>query len=572
MKLAEPFQTTPGPVRTFTEWTTALVDWAASVTSSRLPVLAAFTLLYLIPTLRIVRLKMLWTDEFFTLYLSRTSASQLLRALATGADQHPPAFYLQTHALMAVFGTSPVILRLPAILGFWLLCVCLYEAGRALTTPIWAVVAMLFPLSTPLYYYAAEARGYGPLAGWSALALLCWMHASAFHRRKLYLPLLGFSVIATLCSHYYGLLVLGCLGLAEAVRTLCRRKSDLPVWGALACGLMPLILFAGSIRAARNYSGHNWAVPYWADALLFYPEQIGLGFVVLFSTLLVSIFIVGGGAAGTSRRESASAHRVSLTPWQATAIGSLSALPIVAMLLAKTVTHAFNARYAIPALVGVSVGVVCVCSWKAARPRIAIAAIMTCLLMFAIQANRLKLTAIHDREELVADILHLSHRGDEQVAIAESGLFYRLSFYAPRELAARLDYLPDPAYAIEFLGFDTVDRGMLDLRPWFPLKVIPVTSFLENHRRFLVYDSWSWTWLAHKLPDWGDAALVASYGNNRLYAVDNVRVPQSAGRDAHPEPLPELYRSLPETGASLCDLYMRPATCLKFQDPRDGHP
>jgi len=47
---------------------------------------------------------------------------------------------------------SHITLRLPAIVGCWILCVCLYEIVRGLTTPIWGVVAMLFPLSTQIYY------------------------------------------------------------------------------------------------------------------------------------------------------------------------------------------------------------------------------------------------------------------------------------------------------------------------------------------------------------------------------------------------------------------------------------
>src|ERR1700753_1394576 len=66
---------------------------------------AVFTVLYLIPTVYLARLKLFWDDEFFTLYLSQTpSWHDLLRALATGADQHPPSFYYLTHLVTTVFG------------------------------------------------------------------------------------------------------------------------------------------------------------------------------------------------------------------------------------------------------------------------------------------------------------------------------------------------------------------------------------------------------------------------------------------------------------------------------------
>src|SRR3954454_640335 len=75
-------------------------------------VVGLFTLLYLVPTMYIAAHKLFWDDEFFTLYLSMTpSLHELLRALATGADQHPPVFYLVTHSTAAWFGTSPISLR-----------------------------------------------------------------------------------------------------------------------------------------------------------------------------------------------------------------------------------------------------------------------------------------------------------------------------------------------------------------------------------------------------------------------------------------------------------------------------
>ena len=49
---------------------------------------------YLIATVKLAGVKLLWTDEFFTLYLSRLAPGELWRALLTGGDQHPPPFFL----------------------------------------------------------------------------------------------------------------------------------------------------------------------------------------------------------------------------------------------------------------------------------------------------------------------------------------------------------------------------------------------------------------------------------------------------------------------------------------------
>ena len=155
-------------------WRTRLGGAIQKLAESRTVAWAVFTVFYAIPTVYLAHLKLFWDDEFFTLYLSRTpSWHDLLQALATGADQHPPSFYYITHLVTAVFGSSHVTVRLTAaILGFWLLCICLYEIVRDLATPEWAVVAMFFPLTTEFYYYASEARGYGLVCGFAALAML----------------------------------------------------------------------------------------------------------------------------------------------------------------------------------------------------------------------------------------------------------------------------------------------------------------------------------------------------------------------------------------------------------------
>src|SRR5215472_2126314 len=78
-----------------------------------------FAVAYLIPNIELARQKLIWDDEFFTLYLSRTASwSDLWRALSTGADQHPPSFYYFTHLIFKIAGTSHVALRFTALIGF----------------------------------------------------------------------------------------------------------------------------------------------------------------------------------------------------------------------------------------------------------------------------------------------------------------------------------------------------------------------------------------------------------------------------------------------------------------------
>src|ERR1700712_4256491 len=225
-----------------------------STVHSRPVAWAVFTVLYAVPTVYLAHLKLFWDDEFFTLYLSRTPTwHDLLQALATGADQHPPSFYYITHLMTTVFGSGHVTVRLPAILGFWLLCICLYEIVRDLATPEWAVVAMFFPLSTGFYYYASEARGYGLVCGFAAVAMLSWMRAAAHRNRMVYIPLLAVSLAAAVASHYYAGLVVLPLALGELIRARHTKKIDWPIWIAFTGTCVPILAFLGTIRSARGY-------------------------------------------------------------------------------------------------------------------------------------------------------------------------------------------------------------------------------------------------------------------------------------------------------------------------------
>jgi uncharacterized membrane protein len=81
-----------------------------------LPV-AVVSALYLAITIQLAKTKLIWTDEFFTLYLSRLSMKDLWAALLTGGDQHPRFFYLIHHGFLRLPGEHFWTLRLPTMLG-----------------------------------------------------------------------------------------------------------------------------------------------------------------------------------------------------------------------------------------------------------------------------------------------------------------------------------------------------------------------------------------------------------------------------------------------------------------------
>ncbi len=524
-----------------------------------------FTVLYAIPTVYVAHLKLFWDDEFFTLYLSRTpSWHDLLRALATGADQHPPSFYYLTHLTTTVFGSSHVSVRLPAILGFWLLCICLYEIVRDLATPEWAVVAMFFPLASEFYYYASEARGYGLVCGFAALAMLSWLRSAANQKRAVYVPLLAVALAAGVASHYYAALVVIALALGEAVRTSYTKKIDWPIWIAFTGAFIPILAFLGTIRSAHGYSGHFWAVPVWSNAIIFYPKEFGLGAFAVVGTLIIALSfrVIREKQIDESV---ATWRKPSWSPWQAVAICTLAALPVPTMLLAKVVTHGFTPRYCIFALVGVTILFFYFISRFALRRRAATIGIVACVVIFLLQVRQFNSDYKDGREELDEDITALSSLPNAPIAVMEVSVAHRLSYYAPRQLASRVVFVADPNSSIAYLGHDTVDRGLLDLRPWFPIDIVRADSFLTDNRQFYAFGlTGQWSWLTFDLPKWGQTKLLARGEQGRLlFSVEGVQVPADPTAVQQQRYLQSkmLFATLPQEGPSLCVLSMGRRNC-----------
>ena len=534
------------------------------IAESRPVAWAVFTVLYAIPTVYLAHLKLFWDDEFFTLYLSRTPTWQdLLQALATGADQHPPSFYYLTHLMTTVFGSGHVTVRLPAILGFWLLCICLYEIVRDLATPEWAVVAMFFPLSTGFYFYASEARGYGLVCGFSALAMLSWMRSAAHRKRTAYIPLLAVSLAAGVASHYYAVLVVVALALGELIRTRYTKKIDWPIWIAFAGACVPILAFLGTIRSARGYSSHFWAIPVWSDAIAFYPNQFGLGAFTVLGTLAIALsFRV---IRERQIDEWATWRKPSWSPWQAVAVCTLAALPVPTMLVAKFVTHGFTPRYCIFAIVGVTVLLFYFISRFALRRSTAAIGIVVCVLIFLLQVRQLNSTYKASRDELDEDVTALSSLPDAPIVVMEVSVAHRLSYYAPRRLASRLVYVADANSSISYLGQDTVDRGLLDLRFWFPINIVRADSFLTDNPQFYVFgQTGNWSWLTFDMAKWGETKLLARGEEGRLlFSVDHVRVSADPAAVQQQRALQSkmLFATLPQEGPSLCVVSMGRRSC-----------
>ncbi len=194
--------------------------------------------------LRLLRLDFqpLWWDEGWSLYFSSTSLADLLHA--TAVDIHPPFYYLLLKLWTALFGVSPVAVRLLSVFIGTASVPLFYLAGRRLLGNRGGLLAASLLAISPFHvYYSQEVRMYGLVtllglaAYWFALKL-----AGPGWRS---IAWLGYVLAATaaLYTQYYAGFLLLALNLAYLTLWLRNRRPIRDAIPWLTAQLAVLVLF-----------------------------------------------------------------------------------------------------------------------------------------------------------------------------------------------------------------------------------------------------------------------------------------------------------------------------------------
>lgn len=497
---------------------------ATVLEKNKLWLLCGFSVSYLLTTCSIASRRLMWTDEFLTLYIARLpSLREVWAALLTGADVTPLLFFILTRASFFLFGANHISIRLPEMLGFWVMCLCLYQFVARRSSALYGFVALLFPLVTGAYAFAYEARPYGIVLGFTGLALLCWQAVARGYRRHLSLICLGLSLAGALSNHYYAILIFFPLALGEFVRSISLRRIDLPVW--LVFGLsaaIPLLLFLPLIRQARVMSSGFWSAPHLRLLHSSYSFMLAPALVALVPALiLLAVYLIT--CPQPPDREP---HRTLLSYELATVIGFIL-IPVVIFIIAKLFTNAYHERYTLPTVIGLDI-LLALAAYNLPSGRAIISVVLIISLCgWFLVAQRTSLMSIDARAQTQEQIIKsIRSEGDASLPIADFSLhtFMQLAHYAPEDISARLVYLTDMDASLRYFGSDTEDRLMLALgRQWFRLKIEPWRSFVATHKRFLAHGPLSNSgWLIHQLEaDKMRVELKKQYGEEGLFLVSS---------------------------------------------------
>lgn len=246
----------------------ATVGRSSSRRAAEVATLAVAVLAYLTATAWLAVRDQLWNDELFTYYFAHLpDFRDVWDQLSTGVEQTPPLYYAITRGALRAFGDNNVALRLPGLLGVLVACACLYAFVARRSSSIYGLIAALIVLSSQAVFYAHEARPYGVVLGLAAAALLCWQLRGEPGGRTYATVGMTLSITLAVACHYYAVLILVPLALGEALRTVNRRRIDIPVLAGFAVALLPLAVAAPLIRGASTYSGTFWADFGWGSVV-----------------------------------------------------------------------------------------------------------------------------------------------------------------------------------------------------------------------------------------------------------------------------------------------------------------
>jgi hypothetical protein len=505
---------------------------AARVQRHPFALLLAFSLAYFTLTPLLAGRKLLWYDELYTVHVARLPATaDVWAALGSGMDPNPPLNYLATRVACSVLGDTPLAYRLPALVGFFVLSLCLFHfVARRCGRPF-ACLAVLFAFATSAHsIYAYEARPYGLLLGCTGLALVCWQAATEGSRwARIGLAL---SLMAAVSTHYYAVLIFVPLGLAEMVRAWRTRRLDWQIALALVIGLTPLLVYFPLVQQARSVLASGfWAKPKWEAVAAFYQKLLEAD---LLPCVAVLLFLALYPWLRSADREPMPEEQPTSPPLEEIVlVVAFALLPFFGLVLGKLFTGAFSERYVIPAVLGLAIAFAYAARHYARGCPVLAVSVAAILLIWWVGTDAIRIHEMADKHQaLAATCDRLARLGDpdEALVVSDSLTFLQLAYYAPEPLARRLTYLRSPELSRRYKGYDTDEVALGILRQWVFLNVADYEDFVPSHRRFLVYDRGSWLPAALV----GSACQVTKRTNQLLLVqttVDAVAAANQAGKE-----------------------------------------
>jgi hypothetical protein len=475
--------------------------------------------------------KPFWYDEVFTWAMAHLpSFFALWGALARAADTNPPVYHLVERIFDTVSRNEEVALRLPSILGFACTLICVFAYVRKRSGNWIALACSAILIRTILFdRYAIEARPYSLVVACISIALVCYQHAPETR----WMIFMGVSLALATSFHYYAVFVLVPFATAEGAQFMKWRRLRWSVWAAIGCGVLPLAIFWPLLASLRRYFGpHFWGRPTLQSTADTYgwffeashPANVAIATVLLLCAVAAIVTLIFRNDVREKLIRSPHFHEYVL-------VLTLLCLPFIAFAGAKTGHGGWTHRYALAGVLGIPLAAAYILPrWK--RSAVAVLAIF---IFSAVAAQEVHFwnsywnhgPGFASPAAPVENFVNSAGRPDLPVVISDGIQFLPIAHYATSsgsgEWAKRILALVDPAESIADMGDDSVDKGLLALRTYIPLRVEEFKTFAPEHPVFFLFsdgdidfDRWPrrLTRKGHPLQ------ILARDGNWNLYLVD----------------------------------------------------
>jgi 4-amino-4-deoxy-L-arabinose transferase-like glycosyltransferase len=466
-----------------------------------------------------------WCDEVWTAIMARQFSPRMIwNALARAVDGQPPPFYFVERAAVALTPNVQIGLRLPSILGFACVLLCVFIFIRRRSGGVIALVCAAILLPTVLFDpYATDARPYSMVVACIALALVCYQRASETR----WVIVMGLSLLAAEALHYFAVFAFVPFGLAEIAWTLKTRCLRIRVWLALATGLLPLALFWPLLlRLKEVYGSDVWGLRTLRGAGASYGWflhvsqhywRLGIDAVV--------VLLLLGALVALAFPNARQAWMAELLFHEHVLTLALLALPFVAYMATKLAHTGFEYSHVLAAAVAIplSIGYIFPRMNRVAVPLLAI----FILVILAVQeagfwpSRHSQMAQLVPPVDSIESLATLAGHPDLPVVVSGGGEFTPIVYYASPPLAKRFVFVADPSAAIQYTDTSSTDINLLvesSLYP--PFQVYEFPSFAREHSSFLLYSNADLDWWPRRLlHDGYSLKVAAASGGLKIYLV-----------------------------------------------------
>lgn len=467
---------------------------------------------------------LLWIDEFNVLETVRISNLRWLIhvQLTTPISFDPLGYLLFIHALTVLFGATALVMRVPSMLGYLLMQVCLFYFVRRITTERAAIFALAFPALIGVVNYSVDARPYAPLLGLCALALLSWQTATReSSKRTVALVVLSASLILAVNTQYYGVLLFIPICIGELVRLIERRRVDVPVLASILAGLVGIFIVMPSAKALSPFRtldagvsladyhfithSYLWLFVGYETLSVHAQHLVGAGVAVLLIALVACFF------------RFRSRIRLQLPSAETASLLGFAALPIFGFILGVLVFHLVQERYILPAVLGLT-AILAILMAPLLQARIIGRIILPAMFLaiagcgiFRIHATRKARQATFASLALNAGIEHrLQQYPAQPIYVTNPTVFALVGYYSPSDdLRSRITLIHSRSEEMLFQHESYISGVAADLQAAGNANVVTYESVSKpgtEHLFLLYHNSWEWT----------DQALQASGANVKI--------------------------------------------------------